>query len=331
MRRALLSLPLLALFSVPAFALFACSSSGGGGGADNTDTGIGSDTGKAKDTATGVDTDPGDTNDDCTEDPADRPASSACLRYVRGTAQDLAGKPLTGIVISVCGAICYYAHTDAKGAFEAHIGKWLNHDSYAVLVHGRPDFASVYVKLPAPSAGDTVVLTKPVVVTKYDSIGPAFPADGAAGSTIVAGDVSMKIPDGTAFELDVEDVANGDPGRLFRSVKWTASAPPDFASAAGAGPLYALAPFDLKFCKVTPCADGDVIKVAVTIPNSTSLAAGTAVEFYELDTDLFGVPFNAANYKVVSTGKVSADGKTITTDAGAGISHLTWIGVRAKS
>lgn len=329
MRRALPSFSLAFLALPIAFFATACSSNGGGGGADGTDSGV-ADTNGSKDVGSGADTDPGDTNDDCTEDPADRPAGSACLRNVNGTAQDLTGKPLADLVISVCGAVCYYSKTDAKGAFQAHVGKWINHDHYAVLVHGRPDFASVYVKLPAPGAGDNVVMPQPVVVTKYDAIGPALPADGAAGSTIVAGDVTLKIPDGTQFELDVEDVANGAPGRLFRSAKWTATTPPDFAAAAGAGPLYALAPFDVKFCKSAPCAKGDVVNAEATIPNSTGLAAGAAVEFYELDTDLFGTPFNAANYKVVSTGKVSADGKTITTDAGQGISHLTWLGVRAK-
>ena len=308
----------------------ACSSSSGGDGGASPDSGtsIAKDTGGAPlDTSTTPEV---SSADDCKEDPADIPAGSICIHDVTGKVTDTSGAPLGNLVVSVCGGVCYFAKTAADGTFNAHPGSHMVPDRFAVLVHGRPDKASVYSKLPKTTAEGSIALPKPIMTVGYDKTGPALPADGAGG-TVTAGDVTIKAPSGTAFDLDVEDVANGDAGRLFRSTKWTASTPPDFAVGGNVLALYALAPFATRTCAVTPCTDTNLIKVAVTVANTTGLPAGTAVEFVVMGTNLFSKPPNAGVLVVEATGTVSADGATITTDAGQGLTDLSWLGIRKKS
>ncbi|MEO7097343.1 MAG: hypothetical protein ABI175_29045, partial [Polyangiales bacterium] len=151
-----------------------------------------------------------------------------------------------------------------------------------------------------------------------------------AGSA-TAGPVTIAWPAATEFDLDVEDVADKDTGRLIKSAKWAdLTKVPTFAVGQNLLSLYGLAPFDMKTCTKRPCESTNLLKMSVTLANETGLAAGTAVELVVLETDLFSVPFTAGTAKVAATGKVSADGKTITTDAGQGLNSLTWIGVRKK-
>ena len=324
-----LSSPALIALSTLAFAAFGCSSSSSGNNAGGTDTG-----GVQADTGTGGADTGGDetpTEEDCSEAVEDRPPLSACVRHVTGSAVDPSGKPLADLVISVCGGVCYFSKTGADGTFDAHIGRFINHTQFSVLIHGRPKYASLYDTLPAPKSGDLITITTPIVVPLYDAIGKALPDDGSPAGSDTAGPVTVSWPAGTEFELDVEDVADTTTGRMLKSAKWAdLTKVPTFATGKSLLALYGLAPFDMKVCTTRPCDDTNLVKLSITLANETGLPAGTAVELVVLDTNLFGIPFTAGTGKVAATGTVSADGKTITTDAGQGLTSLTWIGVRKK-
>jgi hypothetical protein len=321
-------LPYPALFTL-FFAAVGCSSSTSGDtppadtGTGTTDTKVGGGTDTSGDT-------PAD--EDCSEAVEDRPPLSACVRHVTGKAVDVAGKPLADLVVSVCGGVCYFSKTIADGTFDAHIGRFINHTQFSVLVHGRPKYASLYDALPAPGSGDLINIATPIMVPAYDAIGDVLPADGSPAGSATAGAITVSWPAATEFDLDVEDVADKETGRTMKSAKWTdLTKVPTFATGKGFLSLYALAPFDMKTCTKRPCESTNLVKLSVTITNETGLPAGTAVELLVLDTDLFSVPFTAGTAKVAATGKVSADGKTITTDPGQGLTSLTWIGVRKKA
>ncbi len=271
---------------------------------------------------------------DCSEPVEDRPPGAVCVHDVRGlVVQEADGKtPVAGKVVSVCGNVCYYGGTNGAGNFSTHVGHYISIVQYQVLIHGRPDRASLYVKLPAPNSDGDIVFATPIVVPSYDSMGPPLPEDDAPGGKLTAGDVTLTVPDGIEYDLDPEDVALGSDGRLLRSVRWTSATLPSFVAGSDVAALYALAPFSVRFCKSRPCPDAaeNPTRIPVSLKNTTSLPAGTAVEFFILGTDLYSVPRNAGVLVVQATGKVSADGKTIDTDAGQGINELSLIGVRAK-
>jgi len=309
-----------------------CSSGSGGAGSPS---GPAQDSGAQTDTSHPADTSiPGDTNDpDCSEPVDERPIGSVCIHEVKGSVvAESDGTPLAKMIISVCGGVCYFGITDDTGHFDNHVGHYIIPGQFQVLVHGRPDHASLYVKLPAPDADGNIILPKSIATPKYDQVGPAMPADDGPGATVTAGDVSVIPPDGLEYDLDPEDVANGDAGRLMRSVKWTSTTPPDFVAGSDFAALYALAPFNMRFCKSRPCPDANSnpTKIPVSVKNTTSLAAGTPVEFFILGTDLYSLPRTAGTLLVQATGKVSADGKTIDTDPGQGINELSFLGVRVK-
>ena len=301
----------------------ACSSSSGND-ASSTDTGT-----KPRGDAAADGADPDAAAVEC--DPEiDHAPEAVCVHQVRGKVVGQDGTALKNIVVSVCGSVCYFSRTGDDGVFVAHIGELIVPPRFQVLVHGRPDYASSYTKLTTAPVDRNIEMPAPLAVPKYDATGPMMPADGAPATTVTAGDVTLSVPAGAELDLDVEDFANGDEGRKFRSVKWTSTTPPDFVVGANVLQLYALAPFAAKTCTKRPCDNTNLVKMAVTIPNQTALAAGTAVEFITLGTDLYGPPVTIGKLLVAGTGKVSADGKTITTDAGEGITVMSFLGVRAK-
>ena len=308
--------------------LTACSSnSNGGNPATGTDSGA-----KPSDTSVGdvdPDVDPDAAEPEC--DPTvDHPAGAVCVHQIRGKVVAQDGTALPSVIVSVCGSVCYFSRTGDDGYFVAHVGELIVPARFQVLVHGRPDYASSYTRLTVAPIGLNMEMPAPLAVPKYDATGPIMPADGAPAATVTAGDVTLSIPGGTELDLDVEDVANGDEGRRFRSVKWTSATPPDFVAGENVLQLYALAPFAAKTCTKRPCDDTNLVKMAVTLPNATSLTAGTVVEFITLGTDLYGPPVTIGQLLVAGTGKVSADGKTITSDPGEGITVMSFVGVRVK-
>jgi hypothetical protein len=154
----------------------------------------------------------------------------------------------------------------------------------------------------------------------------ALPTDGmafAAGKSAISGDVTIAVPAGGAFvidELNYQELVD----QQFRAVtvpvakaaEVLASAPP------GIEQLYGVGPLETVFCP----------PATVTVPNADAVKwpANTDVEFWILGLD--GASEEWAPYGgwlKVSDGKVSADGKTISTGA-AGLPLLTTFGIRKK-
>jgi hypothetical protein len=107
---------------------------------------------------------------------------------------------------------------------------------------------------------------------------------------------------------------------LLRAVPVPANDTPSWATTAGLRVLYALTPFS-----ATPSA-----RLDLTLANTTGLPAGTAVDLVRVGTNYFGAKEDAGQLVVFGSGTVSADGKTITSDAGKGLDEITFLGVRAK-
>jgi hypothetical protein len=263
--------------------------------------------------------------DGCTL-PNDDPAA-ICVRTVSGSITDLDGKPLANLTVSICGTVCFYAHTGADGSYVAPVNYNIVPSAFAALAHGRPDYASLYTKLPT-TAGAAIALG-PMRLPKYDG-GTELPADGAAATSVTSGDVTLDIPANTAFDLDVEDIELPT-GHQLRVAATKVTDLPEFAKATGAVALYGLGPFGAT-STIMGSAGGPggakAQKVGVRIKNTVGLAAGQKVEFFVLGVNLLSSPPTAGTAMVVAKGTVSADGATIATDAGEGISTISWLGVR---
>jgi hypothetical protein len=265
-----------------------------------------------------------DTVDGCSI-PSDDPTAT-CIRTVTGKLTDVDGQPIAGKTISVCGTICFYAQSGADGTYTANINTNLATKSFAVLAHGRPEYASLYSKLPT-GAGEHITMA-PMRLAKYEG-GTELPADGAPATSVTSGVLTIDVPDGTTFDVDVEDIELPT-GRQLRVGKANVADLPDFAKPAGADALYGLGPFAASAIASSsasgPGAKG--AKMAVHLKNEIGLAAGQKVEFFVLGVNLLSTPPSAGNALTVAKGTVSADGKLIETDAGEGISTLSWLGVR---
>ena len=98
-----------------------------------------------------------------------------------------------------------------------------------------------------------------------------------------------------------------------------ASAPP-YAAANQVAAIYALAPSGAKPSQ----------KVGVSLRNSAGLPAAAAVDVLVLSDDYFSTPPSVGTLVLAAAAHVSADGATIQTDAGEGISEITWLAVRQK-
>jgi hypothetical protein len=70
--------------------------------------------------------------------------------------------------------------------------------------------------------------------------------------------------------------------------------------------------------------------MGVILKNSAALPASSAVDFMVLGDDYSSLPPNVGLLAVAASGHVSADGQTIQTDPGEGISDITWLAVRGK-
>ncbi len=249
-----------------------------------------------------------------------RPDASnvSCVMRVRGRAVDLAGAPFGNGVITYCGAICFATNADATGNFSLDVGTFIDPSVYSLLVHGRPDHASLYVPSPAPVDG-VVTLAEPVAVPRYVDMGPTLPSN-TAGGTFTAGDVTLTVAPGTALEFDVEDALLGALGQQMRAVYVPMAQAPRFARDAGLAAVWALAPFNL-------LADRPI---AVRVANRAGLAPNAAVDFVVLGQEIVRAPPTAGQAIVAATGHVTADGMFVTTDPGTGISFVTWLGIRPQ-
>jgi hypothetical protein len=240
-----------------------------------------------------------------------------CVDEVRGQVEGLDRAPLGGLGTSVCGRACYGATTDPSGAFRVKIGAFVDLSRHVVHIDGRPDHADVVTRLAA--ADSPTVALSPIRVPGLPSVGAPLPPDGAGGQ-VTAGPVTLKIPAGAAFTLAFADAVDGDRGRLVRASPVSLDDAPDFGRLAGAVAVYALA----------PAGAVASTKVALSVRNDAALPPGAAAVLLTLEDDSITAPLEAGTLRPAAAAHVSADGATIETDPGEGITKITWLGVRLK-
>jgi hypothetical protein len=250
----------------------------------------------------------------CSEPPPD---GGTCILQASGSVTDLADAGLADLVVTVCGAICWGTRTDNGGGFVIPIGQILPTEDYAMHADGRPDHAVDYFRF-THAEPENVSITMHLPALPPSSV--LLPPDGASGSSITQGDLTLVIASGTTFDLDIEDFGTGDVGRTFRVASVALADAPAYATAANVDAIYAIAPSSAKSSN----------KMGVTLLNSAGLAANAAVELLVLGDDYFTTPPNVGILSVVAAAHVSADALTIQTDVGEGISELTWLAVRLK-
>jgi hypothetical protein len=264
----------------------------------------------------------------CNDDPRFRPPGGVCLEHVSGTVVDGTGAPVPSLSVSVCGPVCYYGESDATGAFDVEVLAHVIPKDYSTLPHGRPNRTSFYYQLPLDAAGSIAVgelrildlpPTGPSLIVKSDK-------QGAPLQTVTSGAITLTVPDGVSVKIDVEDIALGAEGKMFRALAIPADQRDHFAPPAlGLVALYALTPFEVAF---VDAATSDPALVQLEFDNEAALPADSKVEFLGLGSYLFPTWVPPAEFQVVATGTVSADGQKLVMGAGEGVPHLTWLGVR---
>jgi hypothetical protein len=300
-----------------AFAAAAALSSGCSSGASaspGTDAG-GSDAGVTSGDAA-VTTGDADVPTSCTTPVDQRPDGGVCVLEATGRVTDLSGLALADLTMTFCGSICYGSRSDPSGAFVIPVGDYLDTQNYAMHADGRPDHAVDYLRM---QGGEPQVVTATMRLPALPPSTVQLPADGAPASTVTVGDVTLSIAAGTTFDLDVEDFGT-TAGRILRVAPVAMTDAPSHAVQASLDAVYALAPSGAKSSS----------KMGVTVRNGAGLPASTAVDVLVLGDDYFSIPPNVGVFSVQASAHVSADGATIQTDPGEGISELTWLGLRRK-
>jgi hypothetical protein len=243
---------------------------------------------------------------------------TTCILVIEGRVTDNYGSPLVGGFLTYCGLItCHNGTLDDAGGFRVELGVILDPTQYALIVHGGATAAGIYEQLPVPG-GSVVKVAAPIVTPLYPLTGTPLPVQTTVPLEVATGGVALEVPAGTFFTVPIEDLA-GDAGPMFVVAGVDPTTAPAFAPpSAGLVALYALGPFG-----ASPSGP-----VGVTLPNTTGLLPGKGVDLLVLDDNLNSTPFAAGTLQVAAQGTVSADGGFIFTAADAGISVLTWLGVR---
>jgi hypothetical protein len=252
----------------------------------------------------------------CGEVPDGAPAGATCVVEANGHVEDLSGVPLPKLTMTFCGSQCYGTQSDDAGTYDIPIETFLPTQNYAVHADGRPDHAVDYLRL---TADEPPVITVTMHLPTLPPSNVFLPPDGAsAASSVTVGDVTLMVPAGTMFNLDIEDYENGMAGRALRVASVPLASAPSYAAANKVDAIYALA----------PSGTLPSLPLGVSLKNSAGLAASAAVEFLVLGDNYFSTPPNVGLLAVQATGHVSSDGQTIQTDPGQGIQEITWLAVR---
>jgi hypothetical protein len=256
-------------------------------------------------------------------DPTDAQGAT-CVLEAKGVVEDLSGAPLDMLVMTFCGGQCYGTQSEPSGAYTIPIGTFLPTEDYAMHADGRPDHAVDYLRF---SANEPSVISATMRLPTLPPSNVSLPADGAPASSVTVGDLTLLVPDNTMFDLDIEDYGTAV-GRILRVVSVPLASAPAYATAANVNAIYAIAPSS---AKSRPNGDmQSLVKMGVTLKNSAGLAASAAVDLMVLGDDYMSTPPSVGVLAVAASAHVSADGQTIQTDPGEGISELTWLGVRLK-
>jgi hypothetical protein len=233
---------------------------------------------------------------------------------------DLTDKPApSDFSVQVCGTnLCFYGKSSSAGNFSV-TGSATELDQPVFKFGDARNFA----KLGIPFTPASLDAMGNKVFGKLTTA--ALPADGvtmAAGKSATSGDVTIAVPAGGAIVVD-ELVYPEVVDQQFRAVTIPVAKATEVLAGAPAGieQLYGVGPLETVFCP----------PATVTVPNADAVKwpAGTDVELWILGLD--GASEEWAPYGgwlKVSDGKVSADGKTISTTTGLPL--LTTFGIRKK-
>jgi hypothetical protein len=258
-----------------------------------------------------------DMSDDCIDRGSDPSDGGTCLRSVTGQLVDDKGAVLNGIPVSVCGIACFFGRSGADGTFAVDIRSIVAFDRYALDVDGRPDLTSQYIPLPERDSNDHANFPAPIVVLHAPTSGTDLVLDGSKAQSVTSGDVTLSLPIDCLVEPDVEDV-DAPTGHQFRALR--AANPSALAFIEPANPpdlLYSLAPFEAQLT----CPG------ALRVANTPGWPAGTTVDVYSMHGLIDTVP-PAGGFDKIATAHVASDGSAIVTDAGQGVTALTWIALR---
>jgi hypothetical protein len=261
------------------------------------------------------------------DDPADaRPSGASCVLEAKGKVEDLSGAPLDKTVMTFCGGTCFGTQSDTSGAYSIPIGLFLPTEDYAMHADGRPDHAVDYHRL---SANEPSVISLTMRLPLLPPSNVPLPPDGAAASTVTVGDLTLQIPDNTFFDLDIEDFGT-TAGRILRVASVPLANAPSYATQANVDAIYAIAPSGAKSRPDVDGGEQSLVKMGISLKNSAGIPPSTAVDFLVLGDDYSSTPPSVGLLAVAASGHVSADGSTIDTDPGEGITELTWLAVRRK-
>jgi hypothetical protein len=235
--------------------------------------------------------------------------AGVCPVQVHGQVVDESGVPIPGLTMSVCADQCFFGTTGADGRFTVVPDQHIVLANYAVELHGRPDRATYYTPL-APANGLMVDFAAPLVLPLLPSSGPQV----AAGSAVTSGDLTLSVPAGADVVFNVEDFGTPN-GHQLRVLKADPAKLPFINTVPDA--LYGCSPFEVSFSQ----------KASLAFTNSAGLPAGAAVEIQSMRGLVNGAP-PAGRFVHAATAHVSADGTTIATDAGEGVTELTWLALK---
>lgn len=195
---------------------------------------------------------------------------------------------------------------------------------------------------PAFKFGDTIsyaefaIPVTPNSTTNFGTIQTGkFPALGSGstltpGTAAVSGDVTVSLAVGSTISIDVLDYSTSDEQKL-RTVAIPVTAQSSMllpCSNCGFQLLYGITPAETTIC---PAATVTVALPHQTqTPNDFGWAPGATVEFWvtTIDTSQQYAPY--AGWREISGGTVSADGTSISTNAGEGFNFLESFAARLK-
>jgi hypothetical protein len=249
---------------------------------------------------------------ECKETKVPGSGQSAKVGTVIANAVDTSGAPVQDVLVQLCGLnLCLGDTTNGAGYVN------VNGNGFDII---QPAFkvgdGLIYARMLRPLGPGDVVFD-PFVTPKLPPL--AEGAKLAAGTIMQSAGTSLELaPDGV-FEVDI--LLFDDPAtQVYRAAAVPASAmDPSFVAA---GPkleaFHALAPTGALLCP----------PAKFTMANEAGWAAGASVEFFVLGMEVSEIWAPYGEFAKVSDGRVSDDGKTISTTDGQGLPILGIIGVR---
>lgn len=234
----------------------------------------------------------------------DPPMQQAARGRVLGTTVDMAGRPLSGVDVALCGSSCRRLVSDGTGFFafsDVPAG------SYSLRVERSGNAPTASGKVVIPLYGYDPVATPartfpPIVLPTFDQVTPL-----SAGVQTVAIDPQLSLT------LDAQSLSfpMGTAMPQLTGKRVPAGLYPDFCLPGADGRIvaeWAMAPF----------ATTSTSPIEIRIADGLGLSPNTQVNFLTIDPDL-GRPEQQA------VGTVAADGKSITSKPMTGIRRLTWL------